>query len=165
MKKGWGILGTLAAAMPGLLPLTGCTPYACTAIGWTNSLTVTVGGNPAAVSEVRLCDEKDRCSRPAPTPADPLPLRSVVPTFDPTTGTPEPAPESEPYPLFTVTREGDTWNFMMGMNAPPRATISALTADGTVLASQNVELTWTRVGGSEQCGGPMSTPPLQLRVP
>jgi hypothetical protein len=165
MKTGWGILGTLAAAMAGALPLAGCTTYACTAIGWTNSLTVTVEGNPAAVSEVRLCDEKDRCSRPAPTPADPLPLRSVAPTFDPSTATPQPAPESESYPLFTVTREGDTWNFQMGMSAPPRATISALAADGTVLAEQKFDLTWTRVGGSEQCGGPMSTPPIELRVP
>lgn len=165
MAKGWGILGTLAVAMAGLLPLTGCTTSACTAIGWTNSLTVTVDGNPAAVSEVRLCDAKDRCSRPAPTPADPLPLRSVAPTFDPSAAAPPPAPESQPYPLFTVTREGDTWNFMMGMNAPPSATISALAADGTVLAEQRFDLAWTRVGGSEQCGGPMSTPPLTLRVP
>jgi hypothetical protein len=89
----------------------------------------------------------------------------VAPTFDPSAAAPPPAPESQPYPLFTVTREGDTWNFMMGMNAPLSATISALAVNGTVLAEQRFDLAWTRVGGSEQCGGPMSTPPLTLRVP
>jgi hypothetical protein len=50
------------------------------------------------------------------------------------------------------------------MSAPKAVTVRASSADGTVLAERKVTLEWTRVGGTEQCGGPMEAPVVRLRV-
>lgn len=161
MTKGWGILGTLAAAIAGALPLAGCMTYSCSAIGYSNTVTVALKGNFAAVGEVRLCDELT-CSRLAPELGAPVPARTIEPTFSPDTEPPAPVTSA---PYLATRSDNAVWEINVDIRTPRNATVSALTADGTVLVSQNVELTWTRVGGSEQCGGPMSTPPIELRVP
>ena len=161
MKTGWGILGTLAAAMAGALPLAGCMTYSCSAIGYSNTVTVALEGNVAGVGEVRLCDEYT-CSRLAPELGAPAPSRTIEPTFSPDTEPPTPVTSA---PYFATKTDNAVWEVNVAMHTPRNATVSALTADGTVLASQNVDLAWTRVGGSEQCGGPMSASPIQLRVP
>jgi hypothetical protein len=51
------------------------------------------------------------------------------------------------------------------MSAPKKATVKALDARGEVLAQRDVDLTWTRVGGSEQCGGPSTAGPITLPLP
>jgi len=160
MKTGWGILGTLAVAMTGVVPLSGCVTDACPAIGYVSTLTVNVDGNAAAVRELKPCDEH-RCSVPEPTPGTAIPKRSIEPTFSPDTVTPAPAT----YPPFTFRKsDDDTWVFTLGLGAPSNVTVSAVGEDGSVLAEQDYELTWTRVGGSERCGGPVTTPPISLPV-
>ncbi|SDT01027.1 hypothetical protein SAMN04489743_1453 [Pseudarthrobacter equi] len=159
MKSGWGILGTLAAAAAGVIPLTGCMTYSCSAIGYSNTVTVALEGNFAVVGEVRLCDETT-CSRLAPEMGAPGPARTIEPTFSPEAEPPAPVTSA---PYFATKTDNAVWEVNVDMRTPRNATVSALTADGTVLVSQNVELTWTRVGGSEQCGGPMSAPPIELR--
>ncbi|WP_156642181.1 hypothetical protein [Arthrobacter sp. B6] len=53
----------------------------------------------------------------------------------------------------------------MTFGSPSEVTVRALAADGTVLAEPEHDLVWTRVGGTEQCGGPVTTAPIQLSVP
>ena len=162
MKTGWGILGSLAAFTFGVLPLPGCVTDACPAIGYVSSLTVNVTGNAAAVSEVRLCDNKG-CSQPAPTPGPPATKETVAPTFAPEVPSPTP-PASFP-PFHGQRTDSDTWVFTLSLGTPSDITVRALGADGAVLAEQEHHLEWTRVGGSERCGGPMATPPILLSVP
>lgn len=48
------------------------------------------------------------------------------------------------------------------MVQPGEVTARALSADGEILASTETGLEWTRVGGSEQCGGPMRATSILL---
>jgi hypothetical protein len=57
-----------------------------------------------------------------------------------------------------------TWVFTVGSGDSASVTLRALAANGTVLAELDHDLLWTRVGGSEQCGGPVTTPPINLSV-
>ncbi len=159
MKLGRGILGVVAALAGVVVPSAGCTINACPAIGYARTLTVNIEGNVAAVSDVRVCDETG-CSQPEPTAASPVPMKSVVTEFSP-----EPQPTVS-YPPFHSHREDqDTWVFTVSSGDPTKVTVRALAADGTVLAEREQELVWTRVGGTEQCGGPVTTPPIQLVAP
>lgn len=159
MKPGWGILGLLTVLAVGLSSATGCTVVACPAMGYTRTLTVNVDGNTAAVSDVKVCDET-RCSEPEPTAGTPVPLKTVV-----TESSPEPQPTVIYAPFYSRREDQDTWVFTVGFGDPEKVTVRALAADGTVLAEQEQELVWTRVGGSEHCGGPVTTPPVLLSVP
>lgn len=178
MQSGWGILGLLTALSVGTVPVAGCTINACPAIGYISSVTVNLEGNTAAVNDVTLCDATG-CSQPAPTPGTPGPSKSVVPWNSPEAPAPAISPSPAPSPSvsfapspavtfapFYGTREdGDTWVFTMSSGSPDHVSIKAIARDGTVLAEKEQDLVWTRVGGSAQCGGPVTTPPIQLRVP
>jgi hypothetical protein len=157
MKSGWGILALLAAVTVGVMPTTGCSINACPAIGYVRTLTVNIEGNLAAVSEVSVCNETG-CSQP--TVGTPLPMKTVVTEFSP-----EPQPTVTYAPFYGHREDQDTWIFTVGFGDPANVTVRALAADGTVLAEQEHGLVWTRVGGTEQCGGPITTPPIQLSVP
>ncbi len=120
-----------AAALVSATALSGCiTPFACTAVGWIDTLTVQLDGDPAAVAQVQLCTD-DGCA-----PSAPMDL----------TG---------PLGMISMTgHDGDTWTFSTGMSDLSLVTVRALAADGSVISDTEVEPEWVRVGGSERCGGP-----------
>ena len=159
MKSGWGILGLLVAVTVGVVPTTGCSINACPAIGYISTLTVNIEGNIAAVSDVKVCDGT-RCSEPEPTAGTPVPKKTVVTEFSP-----EPQPTVTYAPFYSHREDQDTWTFTVNTGNPEEVTVRALAADGMVLAEQEHDLVWTMVGGSEQCGGPVTTPPIRLSVP
>lgn len=110
--------------------LTGCVPFACPAIGWSNTFTVQLDGDTLAVDQVQLCTD-DGCA----------PAEDVDPTG----------------PLGFVSvedQDGDSWTFSVGMNRLEQVTVRTLAGDGTVFSDTEVTPEWMRVGGSEQCGGP-----------
>jgi hypothetical protein len=159
MKSGWGILGLVAAVTVGVVPTTGCSINACPAVGYVSTITVNIAGNARAVSDVSLCAESG-CSQPEPTAGEPVPKKTVVTEFSP-----EPQPTVTYAPFYSHREDQDTWTFIMNSGNPAKVTVRALAADGMVLAEQEHDVVWTRVGGSEQCGGPVTTPPIQLSVP
>lgn len=117
------------AGLVTVMGLTGCVPFACPAIGWTNALTVQLDGNASAVNQVQLCTEA-----------------GCAPAED----------ESVTGPLGLVAVEaqnGDAWTFAVD-GLPDTFTVRTLAADGTVLSDTEVTPEWDRIGGSEQCGGP-----------
>ncbi|UZX02259.1 hypothetical protein F8G81_06230 [Arthrobacter sp. CDRTa11] len=158
MKSGWGTLGVLIVAVIGVVPSTGCTPLACPAIGYVSSITVNIEGNAAAVDRVSVCG-KTGCSQPEPTAA-PAPSKTVVTEF-----APAPQPTVSLAPFYSHREDKDTWVFTLNSGTPPEVTVKAIAADGTVIAEKDQGLVWTRVGGTEQCGGPITTPPIQFAVP
>ena len=112
-----------------VMGLTGCVPFACPAIGWTNALTVQLDGNTSAVDQVQLCTEA-----------------GCAPVED----------ENVTGPLGLVTVEAqnsDAWMFSVD-GLPDTFAVRTLAADGTMLSNTEVTPEWDRVGGSEQCGGP-----------
>lgn len=158
MKTGWRILGYIAALIVAGLQVTACDfPVACPAIGYVSTITVNLEGHIKEVDEVRLCTDQG-CSVPAPS-AGTLPMKSIAPDYSPTPEASQPRP-----PFFATQTDADTWVFSLGVGLPEQVTVRAVAIDGTVLAEQDSELVWTRVGGSEQCGGPMATPPITLRI-
>ncbi|MDT0168896.1 hypothetical protein [Pseudarthrobacter sp. BRE9] len=163
MKTGWGILGTglLLAATLGTV---GCS-FVCPASGYASIITVNVEGNAAAVDEVQMCSDQG-CSQRLPDYAPAIPMKTVQPGV-PGSDTPTPFIPATPPAAFLGTRTDiDTWAFSISQaDLPEHVTVRALGADKAVLAEQRNDLVWTRVGGSEQCGGPVTTPPIILRVP
>lgn len=150
----------------------GCaTPGVCPAIGWSNSATVVLDGPVDAVAKVQFCPDGVCSTTPRPTTAEkstispsggalPGPAATAVPA---TPGTPVPGTV---YGMNTARKVDErTWQFIVPMSAPKKATIKALDARGEVLAQRDVDLTWTRVGGSEQCGGPSTAGPITLSLP
>lgn len=118
------------AGLVTVMCLTGCAPFACSAIGWSNTLTVQLEGDTTAVDQVQLCTD-DGCA-----PAEDADL-------------------SGPLGFVSVeAQDGDSWTFSVGMDRLERFTVRALAADGTVLSDTEVAPEWVRVGGSAQCGGP-----------
>lgn len=135
--------------------------FACTAIGWINTATVTLEGSVEHVHTVELCVE-DICSVMADQPQaldEPLELATAIPQQTAAT-TAQPAS-----PPLASKVDDHTWTFNLMMGAPEVVTVWALSADGTTLAEREVKLSWKRVGGSERCGGPLQTPPIILSIP
>ncbi|KRE44558.1 hypothetical protein ASG92_12890 [Arthrobacter sp. Soil736] len=150
----------------------GCsTPEACPAIGWSNSATVVLEGRVDDVAKVQFCADGVCSVTPQPTTA---PKSTITPSDGPIAGqaataapvTPGTPVRGKPYsPYFGKKVNDRTWQFSATMNAPKGATVRVLNAEGGVLAERDVELTWTRVGGSEQCGGPSKAGPIALSLP
>ena len=161
----------LAAALLLAVATAGCSgsvPQACPAIAWFNSLTVSLEGTVEQVSLVEFCAEgvcSVRADGPVPVPgtaaspgAVPTPAATLAVTI-------APAPSRPGYSPFTVARVDErTWKVSLMMRSPATATITAYSADGGVLARRDVELHWTRVGGTEACGGPETAGPVRLVI-
>lgn len=169
-------------------------PIACPAIAWFNSLTVSLDGAVEKVSRVEFCAEGVCSVRadgpvrvpetlvspgsvppPSVTPPDAtLPATTLPdaptagapgPVPSGTAGAPGPDPSAPPYSPFTAARVDDrTWKVSLMMRSPTTATITAYAADGSVLAQREVELGWTRVDGSEGCGGPATAGPVRFHI-
>ncbi|WP_349899189.1 hypothetical protein [Parafrigoribacterium soli] len=138
-------------------------PQACTAIGWINTATVTLKGAVQKVHTVQLCID-ETCSVAAgelQQQDEPLQRATAIPDAQ------GPAPTSAPIaiPPIEVRVDDHNWTFQVGMSAPKTMTVRANSADGTVLAEREVSRRWTRVGGTEQCGGPAEAAPVTLSIP
>lgn len=155
----------LAAATAGC---SGSVPNACPAIAWFNSLTVSLDGAVEQVSLVEFCAD-GVCSVRADGPVR-VPEAYVSPGAVPAPATTlavtaAPVPSRPSYSPFTVARVDDrTWKVSLMMQSPKTVTIRAYSADASVLAQREVELRWTRVGGSEACGGPETAGPVRLVI-
>lgn len=138
------IVGVVASAvLIALIAVGGSGCSACTLIGYISRVDVILEG-PAAdeVEHLELCTERG-CSALAneATPA-------------PTSG-----------PLYFATDLGDgRWRVDLDLDAPDEATIEVFDAAGNALGRATTELEWRRVGGSEQCGGPVETDPIIMRI-
>lgn len=136
----------------------GSVPNACPALAWFNTLTVALDGSAERVSLVEFCAE-DVCSVRSDGPVR-VPVTSVSPG-----SVPPPATTPPPFNPFAASRVDDrTWKLSLLMRSPKTVTVTAYAADGSVLARRNVDLGWTRVGGSEACGGPGTAGPVRLSV-
>jgi hypothetical protein len=135
---------------------------ACPAIGWANTLTVTLDGGTDDVSLVQLCIH-DECSTPAPGqhPDEPAPSEILEPE-DLATYTPDPRAVALPY--FASKINEHSWEIALSMSSPENVTLRAFSASGIVLADEDVTLNWVRVGGSERCGGPEEAGPVTLMI-
>lgn len=116
----------------------------CPAANWENKVTLTLGGNPmsiAAASAVTSCVGVN-CK-----PADPRFAKS-----------------SADHTELLLHQSDGTWLYSPQTAAPVNVTFKVFNASGQILAEQSYALNWTRVGGTEHCGGPMAPMkvPLQL---
>lgn len=134
--------------------LAGCSsPFerACPAVGWINTVEVRLDGTQSAIARVawvELCDDAGCSTSDAPQAAP-----SVSPA-------PDPAP-----PYHHASPAGSArWSVNVMMATPENVTVSAYAIDSTLLGETSVLLTWTRVGGSEECGGPGAAEPVELRI-
>lgn len=110
--------------------LTGCTPLACPAIGWSNIVTVQLRGDTSSVAQVQLC-------------------------VDGACGPAEDVDMTGPLGMVSLSdHEGGAWAFHVDMGFPSEFTVRSLAADGSVLSDSEVAPEWVRVGGSAHCGGP-----------
>jgi len=149
----WLALGAAAVVVAALA---GCAPFgvACPAIGYVSVVEVTLTGDIAAVDAVQFCDDDGQCS--GEFPPDPTPTAATVPlaTSSPMTA-----------PAYTATRvDARHWTFTVIGPLPDGGTATAYRADASAAGDATVTLTWKRVGGSAQCGGPMRADPIMLQI-
>ena len=120
-----------ACVMAAALALGACAAGAgttCPAIGWSNALTVGLADGWAPVDGGSLHVEcSTRCG---------------------TYGRAGPPDE------LTVPLTGASTVVQLDMTAPDAVVVTVLDAGGWELAAHDAGLDWTRVGGSEECGGP-----------
>ena len=102
---------------------------ACPAIAWGSSLRIELADGWPAADAVRI-----QCPSPCGLPVDPV----------------EGAPDE-----VVVQLTGTTAFVSSPMGAPETITVSVLGADGSVLTEVRLDLDWVRVGGTEECGGPL----------
>ncbi|MGY1733460.1 hypothetical protein ACI798_18280 [Geodermatophilus sp. SYSU D01045] len=106
----------------------------CPAIGWVNAVRVELTGDwtGQAPSSVRVVCEPS-CGQAVRLDRDPEPVTEV-----------------------TAPLTGATAGVPTDMQTPDAATVTVLAAGGGALTEVGVDLDWVRVGGSEECGGPMA---------
>ncbi|MGY1738846.1 hypothetical protein [Geodermatophilus sp. SYSU D00684] len=107
---------------------------ACPAIGWVNAVRVELTGDwpgPAPASVRVVCEPS--CGQVVRPDRDPEQRREV-----------------------TAPLTGTTAGVPTDMQTPDAATVTVLAADARALAEVDADLDWVRVGGSEECGGPMA---------
>ena len=121
-----------------LVVLAGCglEPVVCSAIGWSNGLTV------------RLADDWP--------PGDGRTLSVDCGLFE---SCPEAVDGATAVPLV-----GGEAVLMLGFATPDDLTLRVSDATG-VLTVHEADLGWTRVGGSEECGGPSETGAVVVPAP
>ncbi|MDN4645077.1 hypothetical protein [Arthrobacter sp. PsM3] len=139
------------------MQLTACgmADVVCPAVGWVSTITVRLEGDVTAVSNLELCTAEG-CSVPdlaTPQPASP---KSEVPD------SPGPSPSMAPFAASQTAV--NAWLFTVRGLLPHEVTTRVLANDGSLLAQQQSRLEWTRVGGSEKCGGPLTTHPITLQL-
>lgn len=134
--------------------MAGCSsPFerACPAVAWINTIEVRLDGTPSAIDRVAwvvLCDEAGCSTSDAQQAAQPE--------------SPEPDPEP---PYYQARPAGPArWAVTVMMAAPENVTVSAYAIDSTLLGEASTPLSWTRVGGSDECGGPGSAGPVELPI-
>ena len=141
----------LAAA--GLLAagLTGCSsvaPLQCGEVGYRNTLDVQVTGPAEAVARVglvRVCDE-DGCSGT---------LERSAPSAAPDAALPE----------YVATPSGPgRWTIARGMTTPAQATFTALAADGTSIAEETADLSWSLADPDDRCDTVKTAGTIELPV-
>jgi hypothetical protein len=189
MKTGWGIL-RITALVAVMLPAAGCSEQwepldrgpdrppagtVCPAIGYVSTISVHVKGDTEAVNEVQLCTDEG-CSAPGPTAA-PAPSVAVSDHYVPLpdggfSPVPEPSIPPPTYPtapfISSKEEDGGKWTFFPSgarNSTPDRVSLRALAADRTVLAEQENDLVWTKDDPTNPCGSPVTTPPIELKVP
>lgn len=143
------VFSTAAAlALLGLtLTLTGCAGWgggvACTAIGYTQSLTVVTVGQVAEAASIEFCDSEGRCSRTAEQRADDDTIGSV-------------------YDVVPV--NGSTWRVTLFAGQVPEATVTAYREDGSTAGAITTSLAWTWLPDDQVCGGPTTAFPVVLPI-
>lgn len=113
--------------------LTGCA-NACTAIGWFDELKIEITGpGSESVDRLEVCyDGSCYSGGGADTPGPETPLVNEV----------------------SVVKSETGWKVTTSMQIPEAVQLRASSETGEVLADQEAELDWKRVGGTARCGGP-----------
>lgn len=146
------------------LAVSGCVmPGVCSAVGWINRVDVKLSGFAAgSVSDLQVCVAGECVDgRTMPAVEEPPTIATALPTELPTGGSSSAPSVERDWPLFSVNRLGaDSFVVDVGMSAPAAITVRAIDAAGMVVGSQEAHLEWERIGGSAQCGGPMSAPAI-----
>ncbi|MWV47904.1 hypothetical protein GRS96_01285 [Rathayibacter sp. VKM Ac-2803] len=132
------------AAVAGVLLLSGCAaPAACTAVGWSTSLAITVSGpGRTSVADVRIC-AGGVCSRPSDLASDGALSFPVLHSSD------------------------DRWVFDLGMESPDPIAVTLLDRQGEVLLTREQLIDWTFVDepNGPGCGRRAESKELSIQAP
>lgn len=159
-----------------LILLTGCSSPsslpACPAIAYSTIIAVELsGGGAGAVAAVRVCSQDNECSDGSPVEVPRQAsegARTALPSTAPEAGDPligtDLAP-SGPISSFTASRLSlGEWEIETAMVLPDSVNVQALDGDSRVVAQVDEVLTWTRISGTEECGGNARSGPVVLTV-
>ncbi|GAA4265802.1 hypothetical protein [Frondihabitans peucedani] len=144
-----GAVSVAAVVAVGAYAVRSETIYACSAVGYVESIDVSFVGHPESVADAQLCDDTG-CS-----------LRSgVEPTADPTDGLVH-GPEFDAHRM-----SASHWAFTFGGGRlPAQVSVTAFGASGSPLATRTAHLSWYREHPHDRCDSRMVTRPLTLDIP
>lgn len=154
-------LGAVLAASVLLTAVIGCSmqvvPTACPALGHSTVIPIEVSGSRAdAVAAVQICSDNDCCSSGEPVQPPQEPVEQQAPKPPGSLAMPA-THKSEPVSLFSSFNASqiseENWEIGTDMVQPAAVTVQALDSSGEVLVRTEAALEWTRISGSEECGG------------
>lgn len=163
--------GAVLGASVLLTAVIGCSmqvvPTACPAIGHSTVIPIEVIGTRAgAVAAVQICSD-DGCSSGVPVQPPQEPVEQQPPKPPGSLGTPV-THQPEPVSLFSSSRASrvseESWEIETDMVQPAEVTVQALDSFGEVLVRTEAALEWTRISGSEECGGDARSSTVRLNT-
>jgi hypothetical protein len=166
-----GKLGRTVLALALLVAASGCSvapmAQACPAIAHSTVIPVKITGpHASSVAAVQICSNDNDCSSGIPVQAPQQPSAAPFPPpVPPSSAAPTGSKEVPPGPFtyFSTSHisHGD-WQIETGMVQPAAVTAQALNPQCVVLARAEASLEWTRISGSEGCGGNQRSTPILL---
>lgn len=119
----------------------------CPPPGWHNQVSLTLAGDTRTVAQSQSVTA---CSGAGCIPLAPTFAKNTV--------------ESNGSASLLTHQADGSWLLDVSPQPPSIFTFRVYDHAGKLLAQQSNTLNWTRVGGSEQCGGPMATMKILLRL-
>jgi hypothetical protein len=166
-----GKWGRTALALALLVAATGCSvppvARACPAIAHSTVIPVGITGTHASsVAAVQICSDDNDCSSGIPVQAPQQPSATPSPPPVPPSSAAPTASKEVPRGPFAHFRTSqishEAWQIETEMVQPAAVTAQALNSQGVVLATAEASLEWTRISGSEECGGNQRSTPILL---
>lgn len=168
-----GTLGRSALLLASLLTAAGCSvppvAQACPLIAHSTVIPVEITGpTTSSVAVVQICSNANDCSSgvPVQAPRQPsaVPSPPPIPPSNPASTANEELPPA-PFASFRTSRISDgAWEIETEMVQPKVVTAQALDSEGDVLARVEASLAWTRISGSDECGGNQRSTPILVET-
>lgn len=130
----------------------------CPPANWNNQLTLSLTGSLSGMTNAAAVTA---CTGADCTPMEPISAAAGASKASAASAALQTGENSR----ALVLQKNGSWLLNVGTKPPRTVNFSVFDKDGNVLASQSTALNWTRVAGTERCGGRMAGMNVVIDVP